>query len=57
MLVAQCRISHVSQFDVALRTAVHEQVAVYRVELGSGDDLSQLLHVCRFDVNDIYGDC
>ena len=53
MLVAQCRISHVSQFDVALRTAVHEQVAVYRVELGSGDDLSQLLHVCRFDVDDV----
>lgn len=55
MSVAQCRVSHVSKLDVALRTAVHEEIAMRRVELRRGDDLRQLLHVDRLDINDVFG--
>ena len=52
--VAQCRVTHVRELDVAFRAAVHEEVAVYRVELGSSDDLGQLLHIRRLDVDDVF---
>ena len=54
MLIAQSRVPHVRKLDVALRAAVHEQIAVYWVELGSGDDLGQLLHVDGLDVHDVF---
>jgi len=37
-----------------LAAAVDKEVAVRRVELGCGDDLSELLHVLRLDVDNVY---
>ena len=54
MLIAQRRIPHVSKLDVAFRAAVHEQVAMYGVELGSSDDFGELLHVHGLDVHDVF---
>lgn len=53
MPITKCCITHVGQFDVTLRARVHEQVTVDGMELGRSDDFSQLLHVHRFDVDDI----
>lgn len=53
MLIAQRRVPHVSKLDVAFRTAVHEEVAMYWVELRRGDDFRQLFHVCGLDVDDV----
>ena len=55
MSITKRRITHVGELDVALRARVHEKVAVDGVELRRGDDLSQLLHVHGFDVDDVYG--
>ena len=54
MAITKRCITHVGELDVALRARVHEKVTVGRVELGGGDDFSQLLHVHRFDVDDIW---
>lgn len=54
MLIAQSRVTHVRKFDVALRAAVHEQIAVYGVKLSGGDDLGQLLHVHWLDIHDVF---
>lgn len=53
MLVTQRSSPHICELDGTLRTGVHEVVAVYWVELGSRDDLGQLLHVDRLDVDDV----
>jgi len=55
MAITKRRVTHVSEFDVALRARVHEKVTVGGMELGGGDNFSQLLHVHGFDVDDIYG--
>lgn len=54
MPIAQRRVAHVCELDIALRARVHEHVALRRVELGCRDDLCELLHIHRLDVNDIY---
>ena len=46
-------VTHVGELDVALRARVHEKVTVDGVELGGSDDFSQLLHVHRFDVDNV----
>lgn len=53
MLIAQRGVPHVSKLDVAFRTAVHEEVAMYWVELRRSDDLRQFFHVRGFDVDDV----
>ena len=53
MSITERRITHVGELDVALRARVHEKVTVDRVELGGSDDFRQLLHVYRFDVDDV----
>lgn len=45
---------HVAQPDGPFAAAVHEGVAVMRVELGRCDHLCELLHVGRLDVDDIW---
>ena len=54
MAITKRRVTHVGELDVALRARVHEKVAVGRMKLGGGDDFSQLLHVHRFDIDDIW---
>lgn len=69
MLVAQGRRPHVAQPDRALAAAVHEQVALHRVELSCryhlknllptrykwawNTYLGELLHVRGFDVHNV----
>lgn len=53
MLIAKGRLSHVAELDGALAATVHEEIAVYRVEFGGGDDLSQLLHVDWLDIDNV----
>ena len=53
MVVTQCPGPHICELNGTLRARVHEVVAVYWVELGSGDDLCQLFHVDGFDIDDV----
>ena len=53
MPVAERRVAHVRELDVALRARVHEDIALRGVELGRGDDLRKLFHVRGFDVHDV----
>lgn len=53
VLVAERTLSHVGELDCALATGVHEPVAALGVKLGGGDDLRQLLHVGRLDVDNV----
>lgn len=53
MPVAQRRRPHVAQTDGSFAAAVDEGVALERMELRCCDHLRQLLHVGRFDVNDV----
>ena len=53
MLVAQGAFPHVGQLDGSLAASVHEPVAALRVELCRGNDLGQLLHVGRLDVDNV----
>ena len=53
MPITKRRVTHVGELDVTLRTRVHEQVTVNGVELGGGDNFGQLLHIHRFDVDDV----
>lgn len=55
VLVAQGLLAHVGKLDGALGRRVREEVALERVELGRRDDLGQLLHVDRLDVEDVCG--
>ena len=50
VLVAQRRLSHVTEAQRALAAAVDKQVAVVRVELCCRDHLRQVLHVGGLDV-------
>lgn len=52
--VTQGRCPHVTQPDRPFAAAVHEAVAVMRVELGRCDHLRELLHVGRLNVHDIW---
>lgn len=54
VLVAQGGRPHVAEAQAALAAAVHEQVAVVRVELGRRDHLREVLHVGRLDVHDVW---
>lgn len=53
MFVAESRGSHVTEAQRSLAAAIHEQVAVVRVELCRCYHLRQILHVCWFDVYNI----
>ena len=54
MAITKRCVTHVGELDIALRARVHEKVTVGGMELGGGYDFSQLLHVHRFDVDDIW---
>lgn len=54
MPVAQRWIPHVAQADSSFAAAVNKGVALMGVELGRRDDLGQLLHVCRLDVDNVW---
>lgn len=53
MLITQRTLPHVCQFDGALATGIHEPIAALGMELCCCDDLSQLLHIRRLDVDDV----
>ena len=53
MLITQGALPHVGQLDGPLGAGVHEPVAAHGVELCGGDDLGQLLHVRRLDVDNV----
>ena len=53
MLIAQRLRSHIRQLDGAFGTGVHKPVAADGMKLSSCYDLSQLLHIRGFDVNNI----
>lgn len=54
VFVAERRRSHVAEPDGSLAAAVDEGVALVRVKLRRRDHLRQLLHVGRFDVDDVW---
>lgn len=53
MAITESTLAHVGKLYGALGACVHEPIAAQRVKLGSGDNLSQLLHVCRLDVDNV----
>lgn len=53
MLIAQSTFPHVCQFYRAFRAGIHEPVAALWMKLRRCYDLRQLLHICRFDVNNV----
>src|SRR5882757_1706912 len=50
MPVAQRRVTHIRELDIAFRTGIHEDVALCRMKLSSRDNLREFLHVRWFDV-------
>jgi len=53
--VAEGGLPHVTKPNSTLAGGVDEEIALLGVELGGCDDLSELLHVGRFDVHDVEG--
>ena len=55
MLITQRRITHISKLNRSFAAAVHEYITRDWMEFGRRDDLDQLLHVGRFDINNVCG--
>ena len=53
VIVAQCRLTHVSELDGTLRARVHELIAMIGVEFGGSDDFCQFFHVHWFDIDNV----
>ena len=53
MIITECSLSHIAQTYCSFAGWVNEVVAFFRVELTGSDDFGQLLHVGRFDVDNI----
>lgn len=53
MRITKSPLTHISQLDGSLAAGIHEPIAAERVELCGGNDLGQLFHVCRLDVNNV----
>lgn len=51
--VAKSSLTHVSQLDGSLAAGIHEPIAAEWVEFCSSNDLGQLLHVGRLDINNV----
>jgi len=51
MLIAKGTLPHIGQLDGSLGTSIHKPVAANGMELGCRDDLSELFHVRRLDVD------
>lgn len=47
--------AHIAHSDRAFAAAVDEGVAIDGMKLGGGDDFRQVLHVGRFNVDDVEG--
>ena len=55
MVVAKSTLTHIGQFNRALRASVHEPVTALWVKFRGRNNLSQLLHVCWLDIDDVEG--
>ena len=55
MLVTESLRSHITQAYCSLATAIYKRAALGGVELRRRDNLSQLLHIGRLDVHDVWG--
>ena len=53
MIITESRLAHVAQPYGSFAWWVDEEITFFRMELAGSDDLSQLLHVGRLDVNDV----
>ena len=53
VLIAQSILSHIGQLYGTLRARIHEPVAALRMKFSSGNDFSQLLHVCWLYVDNV----
>lgn len=53
MCVTKSSLTHVSQLDGSLAAGIHEPIAAEWVEFCGSNDLSQLLHVGRLDINNV----
>lgn len=53
MLVAESTLAHVGQLNRALGASIHEPVAALWVELRRSDNLRQLLHIRRLDIDNV----
>lgn len=53
MLVTQCTLTHVCQLNSSFGACIHEPITAYGMELGSSNDLRELFHVGRFDIDDV----
>lgn len=51
--IAQGPLSHIRKLDGSLGAGIHKPITTCRVELSSRNHLCQLLHVCRFDINNV----
>ncbi len=51
VLIAQSTFTHIGKLYGALRAGIHKPIAALRMKLRSGDNLSQLFHICRLDVH------
>lgn len=57
MLVTECSCTHVVELNGSLTAAVYKSVALNGMEFRGRNYLSQLLHICRLDVDNIYIKC
>ena len=46
-------ITKITEANEPLAAAVHKQITMLRMELGGGDHLGKLLHIVRFDINNV----
>ena len=53
LAIAQRRMTQVAEFDRALAAAVYEGIAVRRSEARRRDDLGEVFHVGRLEVDDV----
>lgn len=53
MLIAKSAFPHICQFYGSLATGVHEPVTILGVELCSGNNFRQFLHISRLDIHNV----
>lgn len=53
MVVAKSTLTHIRQLNRALRARIHEPVTALWMKLRGGNNLSQLLHIRRLDIDDV----
>lgn len=53
MVIAQSALPHVGQLDGALGAGIHEPVAASGMEFSRSDDLRELFHIGRLDIDNV----